>query len=100
MSLPGIELDVKEPLVEIHKSDTSKPQDADLLISIIVVTWNAKSYALECLQSLQNKSGRPDVEVIVVDNGSSDGTPQAIRSRFPDVRLLENSSNLGFAAAN
>jgi hypothetical protein len=41
-----------------------------------------------------------EVEVIVVDNGSSDGTPEAIRSQFPRVKLIENESNLGFARAN
>lgn len=69
-------------------------------ISVIVVTWNAKDYTLECLESLQRQSNGLTVEVIVVDNASGDGTPQAIAEKFPRVRLICNSENRGFARAN
>lgn len=69
-------------------------------ISVIVVTWNAKEYTLGCLASLRDKPGSPDVEIIVVDNASSDGTAEAIAERFPSVRLIRNAQNLGFAKAN
>jgi len=68
-------------------------------ISVIVVTWNGKRFALECLESLATAMAG-SMEVIVVDNASTDGTPAAIRARFPAVRLIQNTANLGFAKAN
>ena len=70
------------------------------LLSIIVVTWNGKKYALECIASLKSQPSLLSIEIIVVDNGSTDGTPEAIRTEFPDVTLIENRANLGFAKAN
>jgi GT2 family glycosyltransferase len=70
------------------------------VLSIVIVTWNGKRYALECLESLQACPATVPTETIVVDNASTDGTPDAIRTRFPGVRLIENHANLGFAKAN
>lgn len=70
------------------------------LLSIIVVTWNGKNYALECLKSLLAQLDGLSAEVIVVDNGSTDGTPAAVRRHYPTVTLIENDTNLGFARAN
>jgi hypothetical protein len=69
-------------------------------LSIIVVTWNGKKYALECLESLLPEPLGISTEIIVVDNGSTDGTLEAIRTQFPNVTLIENHANLGFAMAN
>jgi GT2 family glycosyltransferase len=69
-------------------------------LSIVIVTWNAREYALECLKSLQQQDGALSTEIIVVDNASADGTPDAVKREFPHVRLVENESNLGFAKAN
>lgn len=70
------------------------------VLSIVIVTWNGKRYALECLEALHRYESAISPEIIVVDNGSSDGTPAAIRERFPDVRVIENEANFGFAKAN
>ncbi len=70
------------------------------VLTIIVVTWNGKTYALECLKSLTSPAIKVSHEIIVVDNGSTDGTPEAIKAEFPDVTLIENNANLGFAKAN
>jgi GT2 family glycosyltransferase len=70
------------------------------VVSAIIVTWNGKRYALECLASLRHNTGTVPVEVIVVDNNSSDGTPDEIRRQFPTVTLICNDANLGFARAN
>jgi GT2 family glycosyltransferase len=69
-------------------------------LSIIIVTWNAKKFVEECLGSLRFSSENPAWETIVVDNASSDGTLELIRSEFPQVKLIENESNLGFAKGN
>jgi GT2 family glycosyltransferase len=75
-------------------------QESNPILSIIIVTWNGKKYALECIESLHQNESAVSAEIIVVDNGSSDGTPAAIRHRFPSVKVIENHSNLGFAKAN
>ncbi len=77
-----------------------RAKESEPLLSIIVVTWNGKRYALECIGSLLTQSNRLSAEVIVVDNGSTDGTPEATRLQFPNVTLIENHANLGFARAN
>ena len=68
-------------------------------ISIIILNWNGLKDTLECLESVK-KIDYPDFEVIVVDNGSTDGSAQFIRQRFPDVRFIQNSENLGYAEGN
>ncbi|MGE4608553.1 MAG: glycosyltransferase family 2 protein [Myxococcota bacterium] len=71
-------------------------------LSIIVVTWNTRDLVLDCLASIERVGGSCGagyvVETLVVDNGSEDGTAQAVRSGFPDVRLVKLSANLGFSA--
>ncbi|MGA9526821.1 MAG: glycosyltransferase family 2 protein [Terriglobales bacterium] len=75
--------------------DTQTP-----VLSIIIVTWNGKRYALECLESLSGLGSPGKFEIIVVDNASSDGSPEAIAEQFPNVLLIRNQANLGFAKAN
>jgi len=69
------------------------------LISVVVVTWNAKRYVDECVRSLGANTDLP-AEFIVVDNASTDGTPELIEQVLPKVRLIRNQENLGFAKAN
>jgi len=69
-------------------------------ISVIIVTWNAKKYIGDCLKSVQEQHTGLSMETIVVDNASTDGTPDLVRDEFPDVKLIENQKNLGFAKAN
>lgn len=66
--------------------------------SVIIVTYNSASYIARCLEALFANSDAP-FEVIVYDNASVDGTQNLIRDRFPRVKLLEGSANVGFAAA-
>ena len=65
----------------------------------IVLNWNGLDDTLECLESLW-RSDYPNLEVIVVDNGSEDGSCPAIREHFPDVYMIENGRNLGFVRGN
>lgn len=69
-------------------------------VSVIIVNWNARDYLLKCLGSLPSGLGSLEAEVIVVDNASSDGSAQAVRERFPEVKVLQQDENLGFAKAN
>lgn len=69
-------------------------------LSIIIVTWNAQSLVAECLQSVTTQIIGAGMEIIVVDNASTDGTPEMICREFPCVRLVRNEENLGFAKAN
>lgn len=69
------------------------------LVSVIIVNWNGKQLLKECLESLRIQSFK-DFEIIVVDNGSSDGSGEFIKVFWPEVRLVELTSNRGFAGGN
>lgn len=69
-------------------------------LSIVIVNWNTREMLRECLDSLFNNIKGLDYEVIVVDNGSTDGSTQMVVEQFPDVRVIENRENVGFARAN
>ncbi|MGQ9696667.1 MAG: glycosyltransferase family 2 protein [Armatimonadota bacterium] len=70
-------------------------------LSVVIVNWNTCVHLRTCLESLGNQViGYPQVEVIVVDNASTDGSAQMVRSQFPWVRLIANSENAGYAKGN
>ena len=69
------------------------------LVSVIVVNWNGKASLDDCLSSLRNQTFL-DFELIVVDNGSTDGSVEIVRSHFPDCLIIRNTSNYGFARGN
>jgi GT2 family glycosyltransferase len=69
-------------------------------LSVIVVNWNTKALLLQCLESVFERTKEIEREVLVVDNGSSDGSGPAARERFPQIKLIENEENVGFAKAN
>jgi len=69
-------------------------------ISVVIVGWNAKHYLELCLESLAKAPPRRSMETLVVDNASSDGSAEMIESRFPWVKLIRSSENLGFAKGN
>lgn len=69
-------------------------------VSIIIVNYNTKIMLKNCLESIYKHTKEVLFEVIVSDNGSSDGSIQMIKNNFPKVILLENNKNLGFGAAN
>ena len=69
-------------------------------ISVVIIGWNAKHYLELCLESLAAAPPRRRMEVIVVDNASADGTAEMIEARFPSVKLIRSSQNLGFAKGN
>ncbi|MEW6516277.1 MAG: glycosyltransferase family 2 protein [candidate division FCPU426 bacterium] len=67
-------------------------------VSVAVVNWNTRDLLLKCLASLRAESSFLPLEIIVVDNGSSDGSPEAVRAQYPEVLLLTNPASVGFAA--
>ncbi|MCP5004314.1 MAG: glycosyltransferase family 2 protein [Planctomycetes bacterium] len=69
-------------------------------ISFIIVNWNTRGILINCIHSIYRTVRDIDFEIFVVDNGSSDGSQEAVRERFPSVCLIENVSNTGFAFAN
>ncbi|MCL5104332.1 MAG: glycosyltransferase family 2 protein [Armatimonadetes bacterium] len=73
---------------------------ADMRLSIIIVNWNTRELLLRCVESIRQSIKGLSHEIIVIDNGSTDGSVEAVRARFPDAHLIANDTNLGFAAAN
>ena len=69
-------------------------------VSVIVVSYNTREYLRDCLGSLRNDPDAPTHEVIVVDNGSHDGSAVMVRAEFPQALVIEAGENLGFARAN
>ena len=70
------------------------------MIDIIIVSFNCRDVLAGCLRSLTEfPTSRPH-RIVVVDNGSRDGTTDYVRSNHPEVRLIEAGGNAGFAAAN
>ena len=68
-------------------------------VGVVVLNWRRPDDTIACLASLREQD-YPSCDVIVIDNGSPDGSPAAIRGRFPDVVLIENDRNLGFAGGS
>jgi GT2 family glycosyltransferase len=66
---------------------------------VIVVNWNGRSYLEKCLSSLAAQT-YPAFEIIVVDNGSIDGSATWVSEKYPEIRLIVNPDNRGFAVAN
>lgn len=68
-------------------------------LSIAVISYNTRDLLLACLQSVQDRTTGVDYELIVVDNASHDGSVDAVRTRFPQVTVIANPENSGFAKA-
>lgn len=87
-----------------HRQPTTRLGEHDPLLdlSIVIVSYNTSDLLNNCLSSLEAwiEANSHTGEIIVIDNASTDGTASMIRRRFPDVQLIENRRNTGFAAAN
>ncbi|GIV68453.1 glycosyltransferase family 2 protein [Caldilinea sp.] len=68
-----------------------------MLTSVIIPVWNGEAVLAECLRAVFTHAGEHGLEVICVDNASIDGSAALIRSQFPEVKLLPQPVNLGFA---
>jgi GT2 family glycosyltransferase len=92
-----------------HKASTNQKIEVDTTmsspsnlpdVSVVIVAWNAGHYLAECLSSLMTALPRREIEVLVVDNASTDGTCEMIETKFPWVKLIKSPENLGFAKGN
>ncbi len=68
-------------------------------VYVILLTWNHLPDTLECLDSLARQT-YPSVRIVLVDNGSADATVSTVRAKFPEIHLIENGQNLGYAEGN
>jgi GT2 family glycosyltransferase len=73
--------------------------DVAPLISVVILNWNGIKVLEQCLSSLKGQTYVP-LEIIVVDNASTDGSVDVVREEFPNVRLIVNERNLGFGGGN
>jgi GT2 family glycosyltransferase len=78
------------------KKEMNKTPD----VSIVVVNWNTKELLRRCTESIFRETKEVVIEVIIVDNGSADGSAEAIQQEFPNVHIIRNNENKGFAAAS
>jgi len=68
-------------------------------VAVVIPNFNGKNLLADCLRSIKNTACYPNLEIIVVDNGSTDGSVEMIKRKFPEVLLITNSKNLGFSKA-
>jgi len=92
--MPSIGIPAATDAVGAAASSTDPLSPADVVI--IVLSWNRREQTLECLQSLQD-AWFGGAQAIVIDNGSRDGSVEAIRDRFPQLDVIALPENRGFA---
>jgi GT2 family glycosyltransferase len=69
------------------------------MVSVIIVSFNTSELTLRCIEAVLGSVG-VDLEIILVDNNSSDSTVKLVKRNFPNVLVVKNSKNLGFGSAN
>jgi len=69
-------------------------------LSLIILSWNTRDLLEKCVASAVAQTGNLEFEILVVDNASEDGSREMIEKLFPDVKLVVNSTNVGFGAGN
>lgn len=84
-------------MIEVNRQ--IRTQESEPRVSIVILNWNSYKDTIECIESLK-KVNYSNYQILVVDNGSTDGSAKMIRGKFPDVILIENEKNLGFAGGN
>jgi GT2 family glycosyltransferase/glycosyltransferase involved in cell wall biosynthesis len=88
-----------EPTVERDRAERSRPAVKTPKVSIIILNWNGYEVTRGCLASL-SKIDYPNYEIVLVDNGSTDGSPEKLAAEFPGVTTIRNKTNLGFTGGN
>src|SRR5689334_659646 len=69
-------------------------------LGIIIVNWNTRDYLRRCLKTVFASEGPITMKVVVVDNGSADGSVEMVRDEFPDAVLISGHGNVGYPAGN
>lgn len=69
-------------------------------LSVVIVNYNVRYFLEQCLVSVKRACTNMDAEIFVVDNASQDGSVEMVREKFPEVKLIANTENLGFSKAN
>lgn len=80
--------------------DGMRPKPDAPVLSFVIVNWNTRQLLLQCLQSIFDTVRGLSFEIFVVDNGSTDGSVEAVRKKYGSVQVIANPDNRGFAAAN
>lgn len=70
------------------------------MVSLIILSFNTKSLLKDCIESVTARIENTEYEILVVDNASTDGTPAMVKKDFKDVKLIQNTQNLGFTKGN
>ena len=84
-----------------NKPQVRKRSEAQVVdMSIVLVCWNNKAYLDPCLKSLYEGGLKSSFDVVVVDNGSTDGSQQMLVEKYPQVRLIQNAGNVGLGKAS
>jgi len=83
----------------LNKNNSNREDNLHPNVSFIILNWNGVNDTLECLQSVCEQD-YPFYDVIVVDNDSSDNSVEIIKNEYPDVIVIENQENLGYAGGN
>ena len=88
------------PPARLRTAPPAPAREAAPDVSVIIVTYNVREFLAQALDSVADASQGLDVETFVVDNDSADGSADMVREHYPDVRLIANTDNVGFATAN
>ena len=80
--------------------NVGKRSDDVVDMSIVLVCWNNKAYLDPCLKSLYEGGLKSSFDVVVVDNGSTDGSQQMLAEKYPQVKLIQNAGNVGLGKAS
>ncbi len=89
-----------EPSVELTNKEAENASRPEPDMSIVLVCWNNKTYLEPCLKSLYDGNLRARYDVVVVDNGSTDGSQAMLREQFPQVMIIQNDHNVGLSMAS
>jgi GT2 family glycosyltransferase len=93
-----MELPIQNSKINTEKTNINPKEGSPLKVSVVVPNWNGMRFVGMCLDSL-SELDFDDYEVIVVDNGSTDGSREMIEEQYPEARLLKLPDNMGFAIA-